>query len=69
MDAGCRLLLGHEAVGMLAMDVTCLTTVAYLLLRNIACDGGSIKARDFGSLFATELMSSAYAKSNGLHIC
>lgn len=43
---GCWLLLGHEVVSMLAMDVTCLTTVAYLLLRNIACEGGSIKARD-----------------------
>lgn len=39
---------------MLAMDVTCLTTVAYLLLRNIACDGGSIKARDFGVLFSSQ---------------
>lgn len=54
LDAGCWLLLGHEVVGMLAMDVTCLTTVAYLLLRNIACDGGSIKARDFGVLFSPQ---------------
>lgn len=54
---GCWLLLGHEVVSMLAMDVTCLTTVAYLLLRNIACEGGSIKARDSGIHFHLSLQN------------